>query len=523
MSGTEAAVIHREQWETEDLRYVCGLANAGGGTMVIAQSGKGGLLSIRRPFEQIPRLVENELGIQCTTEPVLEGASLCLEITVPAATEPVAYNGTYWFYEDGKLIRKSRDEISASQAEEQDSTWEMRRQPQGLQKELNSSGYMAIMSLEMDDEGSPSDTMEETLSRRLGYLNLKGQDEGSLTNAGVLILHNKPESLIPGASVRIALFDHEHGQLIRQSEVLGPIPHQLAESVRLIYDEYLPSVIPPDDASRAMPPKEAVREAILNALVHKNYEAAMPVRISIYPDKLVVQNPIATADDAEAQVILEGGTARPANPIMANTLRLMGLANGWGGSINRMRKLCEGDGLAAPDIQHDQNEASVTFFFRVTKSDAADSGAEGERLGQHARPLLPPDEAASRGPSDAGDEDVEDGEQARADAPSAQAAPTVEESVTSHGMNMSGLSSSTPKNAPFNVRSVAAANRLDLTATDEYVLRVLHTNGRATAVRIANVLGVSESTVRRSFRKLKEHGLIERIGSDKAGYWRVLS
>lgn len=78
---------------------------------------------------------------------------------------------------------------------------------------------------------------------------------------------------------------------------------------------------------------------------------------------------------------------------------------------------------------------------------------------------------------------------------------------------------SKPRYTPFSARSIAAANELDLTSTDEYVLRVLHTNGRATAVRIANVLGVS--TVRRAFRKLKKHGLIDRIGSDKAGYWHV--
>ena len=86
-----------------------------------------------------------------------------------------------------------------------------------------------------------------------------------------------------------------------------------------------------------------------------------------------------------------------------------------------------------------------------------------------------------------------------------------------------GLGEAAPKDAPFSARSIAAANNLDFTSTDEYVLRVLHTNGRATAVRIAGVLGVSESTIRRSFRKLREYGLIERVGSDKAGYWRVNS
>lgn len=73
----------------------------------------------------------------------------------------------------------------------------------------------------------------------------------------------------------------------------------------------------------------------------------------------------------------------------------------------------------------------------------------------------------------------------------------------------------------FEERSIAASQGVYLTSTDEYVLKVLGTNGRATAPRIAQVLGVSESTVRRSFRRLREHGMIERIGSDKAGYWKV--
>lgn len=74
----------------------------------------------------------------------------------------------------------------------------------------------------------------------------------------------------------------------------------------------------------------------------------------------------------------------------------------------------------------------------------------------------------------------------------------------------------------FKETSVAAANRLDMTITDEYILKVLETNGRVTALQIAKLLEISESTVRRSFRRLREYGFIERIGSNKAGYWRVL-
>lgn len=90
--------------------------------------------------------------------------------------------------------------------------------------------------------------------------------------------------------------------------------------------------------------------------------------------------------------------------------------------------------------------------------------------------------------------------------------------------------SSTEKSKPkpsshqqtFEERSVAAAEGLDMTITDEYVLKVLRTNGRVPATRIAALLSVSESTVRRSFKRLKEYGFIQRIGSNKAGYWKVL-
>jgi predicted HTH transcriptional regulator len=74
----------------------------------------------------------------------------------------------------------------------------------------------------------------------------------------------------------------------------------------------------------------------------------------------------------------------------------------------------------------------------------------------------------------------------------------------------------------FEERSIAAAEELDLTITDEYVLKVLKTNGRVPALRIADLLKVSESTIRRSLKRLKDHGFIKRIGSNKAGYWKVL-
>lgn len=100
----QAITVQRSKWGNELLPLVCGIANAGGGRLLIAAEEKWhplGIGKMRRPFETIPSTVLRELGLVCTTEPVMEGAVLNLEVGIPAAPEPVIYNGTYYLYIDG--------------------------------------------------------------------------------------------------------------------------------------------------------------------------------------------------------------------------------------------------------------------------------------------------------------------------------------------------------------------------------------------------------------------------------------
>lgn len=60
-------VAYRDHWTSECIALICGIANAGGGTLVIESSEKAyttGRRKLRRPFEQIPKLVEKELGLR---------------------------------------------------------------------------------------------------------------------------------------------------------------------------------------------------------------------------------------------------------------------------------------------------------------------------------------------------------------------------------------------------------------------------------------------------------------------------
>lgn len=54
------------------------------------------------------------------------------------------------------------------------------------------------------------------------------------------------------------------------------------------------------------------------------------------------------------------------------------------------------------------------------------------------------------------------------------------------------------------------------------ILNVIREDPRVSAPTVALILGVSERLIRSYFAKLKEEGYIERIGSNKSGYWRII-
>lgn len=256
----EVLEIHRPQWRNEDLALLCGIANAGGGQLIVGGAESTRARNVRRmykTFEAIPQLTQQTFGFACPAEPIMDGPHLCLEIEVPAATEPISFEGEYYLYTSHGNRRLEGKELA------------------------------------------------EFLSER------QAADEGT------------PES---------------------------------------------------------------------------------------------------------------------------------------------------GDGADA---------------------DGPSSGSETEKGAE----------------ADSGDHANEKG----SPKPEAQQAPS--------SKNAKGVKAKTVPT--FKNRSVAASRDIYLTNTDEYVLKVLVADGRASAPKIASLLGISESTVRRSFRRLKEYGMIERVGSDKAGYWKV--
>ena len=78
------------------------------------------------------------------------------------------------------------------------------------------------------------------------------------------------------------------------------------------------------------------------------------------------------------------------------------------------------------------------------------------------------------------------------------------------------------KNVQINVHKNVQINDCEkLTKIEKEILEIIIENPEITQVNIANRLGIVTKTVQRGIATLKTKGIIERVGSNKKGYWEI--
>ena len=107
-------------------------------------------------------------------------------------------------------------------------------------------------------------------------------------------------------------------------------------------------------------PPAAVREAVINAVVHADYaQTGAPIRIAIFDDRLEVENP-GLLHFGLTVTDLPLGVSKLRNRVIGRVFHELGLVEQWGSGIQRMISVCRDAGLAPPIFEE------VGFRFRAT-------------------------------------------------------------------------------------------------------------------------------------------------------------
>jgi len=211
------------------------------------------------------------------------------------------------------------------------------------------------------------DVREQLLDR--GYLWLDGESGTHYaTSAGILLLANNPSKAFPHARIQSDAYAGNQRTARADDHVFlhGPITAVLDDAMRFVHrnTRHPLRVVGLQRINVDEYPETALREAMVNAIVHRDYkDAGVKVVIEVFHDRIVVTNPGLPPGGQSLNRIAAGhGRSRSRNPLLAQGLTWLKAMEDRGTGIMRMTNAMIDHGLNRPSFSLDDGCVVVTLF-----------------------------------------------------------------------------------------------------------------------------------------------------------------
>ncbi|HHT61068.1 MAG: putative DNA binding domain-containing protein [Paludibacteraceae bacterium] len=349
-------IEYKSAWHDDYLKWVCGFANAQGGTIFIGKDDDGKIVGVpdaKKLLEDIPNKVRDILGILVDVNLHKTDQGDYLEIVVEPYPNAISYKGQY-HYRSGSTKQELKGvALDKFLLQKRGKHWDGVLIPHVSVSDLKQETFeffkkQGAKSKRLD-EISLNDTNEQLLE------NLKLKDGKYLKRAAILLFYTKPEKFVTGAYIKIGFFEND-ADLIFQDEVHGNLFEQIEKTLDLLFTKYIKAIISYENGINRVEtyeyPKDAIREALLNAIAHKDYSGGVPIQISVYKDKIMIWNEGTLPEDWTIETLLDKHSSKPYNPDIANALFRSGYIESWGRGITKMISLCKEAGLPEPNFYY---------------------------------------------------------------------------------------------------------------------------------------------------------------------------
>ncbi len=385
-------IEYKESWRDEYIKWICGFANAQGGKIFVGIDDKGhvvGLQNAKKLMEDIPNKVRDALGLLVDVNLLSVDSKEYIEISVSPSTYPVNYKGEYHYRTGSTKQLLQGASLTQFLLNKTGTKWDAlpvdgvsfrdldKESFDIFRREAKKSGRMTSQDLSMTDE------------ELLDSLNLVV--DGKLTRAAVLLFHRKPEKWFGGAYVKIGFFG-DGPDLQYQDEIYGSLFIQADRVVELIYLKYFKARISYDGLIRVERypiPKDAMREAVYNALMHSNYSSGVPIQIRIHENEVLISNDCVFPANWTAETLMQRHRSEQYNPKIANAFFRAGYVEAWGRGIENMCKLCKDYGVKTEYTVHPEDVMLAFFAKQETAATQSATQSTTQSATQSTQKYLP--------------------------------------------------------------------------------------------------------------------------------------
>ena len=228
----------------------------------------------------------------------------------------------------------------------------------GLKPEhLNREAIEDYLKRAQQDKATPTETVLENLRLTL--------PDGSLCNAAALLFATNPFRHLDTAYVKCARFIGDDPiDFLDEQTLEGNSISQLEGALSFVKRNTRQAIkITGRPEHERVPeyPDRAIREAITNAICHRNYAEVGHVQVRIFDSGLEVWNPASLPHDLTIEQLYSTHHSRPRNRKLADAFHRAGLIEGWGTGTLRMIRACEERGMARPQFRFEMGAFIARF------------------------------------------------------------------------------------------------------------------------------------------------------------------
>lgn len=357
-------IEYKTIWKDEYLKWICGFANAQGGTIFIGKDDNGnvvGVNSAKKLLEDLPNKITTILGIVAEVNLHETEQGDYIEIVVEPQPNPVSCRGEYHYRSGSTKQELKGAALDKFLLGKQGKHWDGVPIPHVTIADLKQETFDFFRKKGVKSNRLSEDVLTD--SNELLLNNLKLTDGDYLKRAAVLLFHPDPEKFVTNAYVKIGFFESD-SDLRFQDEVHGNLFEQVEKTMELLFTKYIKAMISYDDIYRIETfeyPKEAIREALLNAIAHKDYTGATPIQISVYKDKIMIWNYGELPENWTIDTLQKKHSSIPHNPDISNAFFRIGYIEAWGRGIRKMNEQCAAAGLPQPLYYYESSGFWVVF------------------------------------------------------------------------------------------------------------------------------------------------------------------
>ncbi|MDR1022680.1 MAG: putative DNA binding domain-containing protein, partial [Prevotellaceae bacterium] len=356
----------KESWRDDYMKTLSAFANTDGGKLYVGIRDDGNVCGINNSaklLEDLPNKIVNILGVRANVYAREKDSLKYIEVEVDKSPYPISFHGRFYIRSGSTTQELKGSALQHLLLTANNLTWDEVTVPDASWDEVDSGVVRLFTRKAIQANRLPLDVNENSIQDLFENLGLS--KNGVLTRAALLLFSKKPTRYCFLGVCKIGRFQgNSHVDLITDDVVECPLFQMPDKIMELLIAKYLQKKFTYSGLQRIETleyPEMALREAILNAVIHRDYGANTFFTIKVFDHRMEFWNEGELMFPLRIESLKEHHLSRLRNKLIANVFYRSGQIESWGRGTLKILDDARKGSYPDPEFEYFENGILVKF------------------------------------------------------------------------------------------------------------------------------------------------------------------